>query len=266
MMKRSLDLAAEMGVDLRGVLTWAFTFPGSPYFAGYRALATNGIHLPVLNAFKLLGSLHGNRLPLASDGAMSLADLLQNGVRGEPDVDALAAIDGDRVQILVWNYHDDIVEAEPAEVLLDVALPPAFRDGALVTHTRVDETHGDAFSVWISQGRPANPTADQESALRNGMEPVVLERDRAVEVTNGVVNLSFELPRFGIALVTLAPVLGKNAGAAQTSDADGSCRFGGKKTTSPSALIPLLLALAIGCRRSGPRYWQFGSRARVIVS
>jgi xylan 1,4-beta-xylosidase len=34
MMKRSLDLAAEEGVNLRGVLTWAFTFPDTAYFAG----------------------------------------------------------------------------------------------------------------------------------------------------------------------------------------------------------------------------------------
>ena len=81
MMKRSLDLADEAGVNLRGVLTWAFTFPDSPYFAGYRALATNGIHLPVLNAFKLLGSLSGDRLPVTSSGARPLDDILANGVR-----------------------------------------------------------------------------------------------------------------------------------------------------------------------------------------
>ncbi len=94
MMKRSLDLADQVGVDLRGVLTWAFTFPGTPYFAGHRALSTNGIHLPVLNAFKLLAALRGARLPVTSNGARPLDDLLENGVRAEPDVDALAAIEG----------------------------------------------------------------------------------------------------------------------------------------------------------------------------
>lgn len=74
MLKRSIDLADEMGVDLRGVLTWAFTFPGSAYFAGYRELSSNGVHLPVLNAFKLLGSMSGARLPLASSGAVALSE------------------------------------------------------------------------------------------------------------------------------------------------------------------------------------------------
>ena len=42
-------------------MTWAFTFPGTPYFAGYRALTTNGIDLPVMGAFKLLGALGRQR-------------------------------------------------------------------------------------------------------------------------------------------------------------------------------------------------------------
>src|SRR4029077_9090659 len=64
MMKHSLELEAQVGVKLGGLLTWAFTFPGTPHFAGYRALATNGITLPVLGAFKLLGRLAGTRLSL----------------------------------------------------------------------------------------------------------------------------------------------------------------------------------------------------------
>src|SRR5262249_2218318 len=61
MMKRTLELEARTGVNVRGLLTWAFTFDGAAYFPGYRVLSTNGVHMPVLNAFKLLGSLTGNR-------------------------------------------------------------------------------------------------------------------------------------------------------------------------------------------------------------
>jgi xylan 1,4-beta-xylosidase len=251
MMKRSLDLAAETNVNLRGVLTWAFTFPGTPYFAGYRVLSTNGIHLPVLNAFKLLGSMSGNRLPLTSSGARPLADVLQNGVRGDPDVDGLAAMDGDRVQILVWNYHDNLTPAELSPVWLRVVVPPVFGARASLTHTRVDETHGDAFTVWTSQGRPATPSAEQVRALREAMEPVVLERDRVVDVTNGAVNLSFDLPRFGISLVTLAPA--KPSDAPRTSDADCSCRLPAPAHTPPAWLVPPLLAVAAGWRRASRR-------------
>jgi xylan 1,4-beta-xylosidase len=240
MMKRSLDLAAEMDVNLRGVLTWAFTFPGTPYFAGYRALTTNGIHMPVLNAFKLLGSLSGDRLPLVSSGAVPLAELLQNGVRTAPDVDGLAAIDGERVQILVWNYHDDITPAETAPVTLSVNVPATFATHASLTHTRVDETHGDAFSVWLAQGSPAAPSAEQLRALRQAMEPVVIERDRAVEVRNGVATLTFDLPRFGISLVTLEPTAAEANEAVRAGGAGCSCRASTPVPASGS------LALALG--------------------
>jgi xylan 1,4-beta-xylosidase len=244
MMKRSLDLAAELDVDLRGVLTWAFTFPGTPYFAGYRALTTNGIHMPVLNAFKLLGSLSGDRLALASSGAMPLAELVQNGVRAQPDVDGLAAIDGKRIQILVWNYHDDLTPAPVAPVTLSVSVPAEFGTHATLTHTRVDETHGNAFSAWVAQGSPAAPSAEQLTALRQAMEPVVLERDRVVRAANGVVTHSFELPRFGISLVTLAPAPPVNESEAPNAGGAGcSCRSSAPGPLGPSALLALSLGL-----------------------
>jgi xylan 1,4-beta-xylosidase len=205
MMKRSLELAAREGVNLRGVLTWAFTFPDTPYFAGYRALATNGIHLPVLNAFKLLGGLSGDRLPVTSSGARPLDDILANGVREAPDIDALASIDGDRVDVLIWNYHDELVEAEGATVAIHVSLPAAFGTKAIVTHTRVDDEHGNAHTVWVSQGGPAAPSSAELAELREAMEPAVLERERVVPVSDGMVTLSLELPRFGISLLSLVP-------------------------------------------------------------
>src|SRR6185369_14226312 len=122
MMKRTLELEAAMGVKLGGLLTWAFTFPGTPYFAGYRVLATNGINLPVMGAFKLLGALAGSRLPLTSSGARPLDDILANGVRGEPDVDGMATLNGQAVQVLLWNYHDDLVPAAATPVHLAIAV------------------------------------------------------------------------------------------------------------------------------------------------
>src|SRR6185503_9232725 len=90
MMKRSLELEASTGVNLRALLTWAFTFVPEPFFSGFRELSNNGLHKPVLNAFKLLGQLQGMRLGLTSSGARPLADILQNSVRGQADVDAMA--------------------------------------------------------------------------------------------------------------------------------------------------------------------------------
>jgi xylan 1,4-beta-xylosidase len=245
MMKRTLELATAEGVNLRGVLTWAFTFPGAPYFAGYRELATNGIHLPVLNALKLLGSLSGDWLPVESSGARPLDEILANGVRGEPDIDALAAVNGDRVRIAVWNYHDDLVDAEASSVSLDVAVPPAFGANASVTHVRVDATHGNAHAVWLAQGSPPAPSDAELEELREAMEPVVLDKERVVRVAGGAVRLSFDLPRFGISLVTLTPASESGNGSepeAPPPSADGcSCR----STENARTTLPELYALAL---------------------
>ena len=245
MMKRSLELANDAEVNLRGVLTWAFTFPDTPYFAGYRALATNGIHLPVLNAFKLLGGLSGDRLPVSSSGARPLVELLATGVRQQPDIDALATIDGDRIQILVWNYHDDLVEAEPSPVTLSVSVPPHFGAHASVTHTRVDDTHGDAHAVWVSQGSPASPSAVELAALREAMEPVVLERGRVVSLVDGAVSLSFDLPRFGISLFSLAPAGSPASGAPPASNDGCSCRLRAPVRSDLPVFLALFLAVTL---------------------
>jgi xylan 1,4-beta-xylosidase len=249
MMKRTLDLAGELGVNLRGVLTWAFTFPGTPYFAGYRALATNGIHLPVLNAFQLLGGLSGDRLPVTSSGARPLSELLESSVRGQPDIDALAARDGSRIQILVWHYHDDLVDAPPAPVTVDVSVPPGFGSSASVTHQRVDDAHGDAYSVWVAQGSPAAPSASQLAALQEAMVPVELSPQHEVAVVNGAVSLSFDLPRFGISLLTLSPPNAGEAEVSSASDASSSCRLSAAPRSERSVLLALSLLVALAYAR-----------------
>jgi len=243
MMKRSLELAAQTGVQLRGVLTWAFTFPDSPYFAGYRALTTNGIRLPVLNALTMLGSLHGEQVSVTSSGALPLRDILVDGVRGAPDVDALAVRDGERIQILVWHYHDDLVDAPAVPVTLEVAVPSGFGANALVTHARVDETHGDAFTVWVAQGSPEAPTAEQLAALEEAMVPALLAREQVTPVASGAVRLAFELPRFGISLLTLVPG-SESQRATPPSGASCSCGLTAPAQRSLPALWALLLAFA----------------------
>ena len=213
MMKHSLELEVDVGVKLGGVLTWAFTFPGTPYFAGYRALATNGISLPVLGAFKLLGRLSGVRMPLTSSGSIALSDVLLNGVRGRAEVDGLATLDGDTVQVLLWNYHDDLVKVPPTAVHSAIRVPPRFGPNVRITHVRVDESHGDAYTLWSSQGMPSSPSSAQVAALRQAMDPSLLMPDQIVAVaSDGVVSVDFDLPRFGISLLTITPTSGVNDG------------------------------------------------------
>ena len=270
MMKHSLELEAKVGVKLGGLLTWAFTFPGTPYFAGYRTLATNGINLPVMSAFKLLGRLTGNRLPLTSSGARALDDILANGVGGEPDVDGMATLNGSAVQVLVWNYHDQIVAVAAMPVHLAVQVPASFGALVRVSHLRLDESHGDAYTVWVSQGMPASPSAAQIAALQQAMDPSLLVPDRTVAVAaDGSVGVDFDLPRFGVSLVTIEPAAeaidgGTAADGSGSVGGDGGgnrggnggsgcgCRVGGRGdggANSAAALLVLAMVIVVVVRR-----------------
>ena len=203
MMKYSLDLAEREKVNLKGVLTWAFMFDGMPWFDGYRTLATNGIHKPVLNAFKMLGWLKGNELPLTSDGAVGLDEILKDSVRARPDINGMAVADGQSVKILIWNYHDFLVPAEPAPIRLKVKLPPDFVSKARVTHYRIDETHSNAYTKWLELGGPQNPDAQMLAKLKAAMELEMLEPAKIIDITGGEASLNFELPRSGLSLIIL---------------------------------------------------------------
>ena len=261
MMKRTLDLGARLGVKVGGVLTWAFLFdPNDPsYFPGYRALASQGIHLPVLNAFKLLGSLSGNRLPATSSGALPLDAILARGVRGQPDIDVMATRDDQRIQVLVWNYHDALVAADASAVALTVKVPAGFGARAMVSHQRVDGAHGDAYATWTAQGRPATPSAAQIAALEATMDPVMIEPPHAVAVSDGAVRLDFELPRFGISLFTLDPGPADPPRSAQGGGSGCACgTTPGASGTSGLGLGLLLFGAAlrwrsVRCAREGRR-------------
>ena len=203
MMKYSLDLAEREKVNLKGVLTWAFMFDGMPWFDGYRTLATNGIHKPVLNAFKMLGRLKGNELPLTSDGAVGLDEILKASVRVRPDINGMAVADGQSVKILIWNYHDYLVPAESAPIQLRVKLPPDFGSKARVIHYRIDETHSNAYTKWLDLGSPQNPDAQMLAKLKAAMELEMLEPAKIIDITNNEATLNFDLPRSGLSLVIL---------------------------------------------------------------
>ena len=85
------ELADRYKVNIEGALTWAFEFEDQPYFDGFRTLATNGIDKPVLNVFRMMGLMGGDRLKVHSSGALGLDAILRDGVRGKPEINALAS-------------------------------------------------------------------------------------------------------------------------------------------------------------------------------
>jgi xylan 1,4-beta-xylosidase len=203
LMKHTLDVAEREGVSLRGVLTWAFMFEGKDYFEGFRTLSTNGIHKPVLNAFKLLGMLQGKRIPVTSNGALGIARILEKGVRDEPDIDGLATATDESVQVILWNYHDDMIAVEPAAVRLIIKARGSIPSRARVVHYRIDDSHSNAYTRWLRLGSPQNPTPEVLAELHEAAELELLEPIRFADVRGGEVELNFTLPRYAVSLVEL---------------------------------------------------------------
>lgn len=201
---RKQTIADKHGVNLEAALTWAFEFEDMPYFAGFRVLATNGVDLPVLNVFRMLAKMHGQRVAVESSSEVALADIIRNGVRANPDVAALAAVDAKQAAALVWHYHDDDLAGPDAAVSLSLAgLPPAATNARL-THYRIDERHSNAFTAWKRMGSPAGPSVAQYKQLvaAGALEKV---EDSAAKAawSNGTATLQFALPRQAVSLVLL---------------------------------------------------------------
>ena len=201
---RKYELAEKHGVNLEGALTWAFEFENQPPFAGFRSLASNGIDKPVLNVFRMFSRMSGRRLPVQSDHAVPLSAMLAEGVRGEPDVTALASLDQRKLGVLVWHYHDDDLPGPAAAVELAIDGLPPTQGEAKVRHFRIDADHSNAFIAWQRMGSPAQPTAEQYAQLEQAGRLAELEVSKTVAVTEGRAVLRFALPRQAVSLVELS--------------------------------------------------------------
>jgi len=200
---RKYELADRHGVNLEGALTWAFEFEDQPLFAGFRVLATGGIDLPVLNVFRMFGKMSGERLAIQSSADAGLDAILKDGVRGSSDVSALASLDGGRLSVLVWHYHDDDVPGPDAAVELFVTGLPIEEGAARLTHYRIDDDHSNAFTVWKRLGSPPEPTAEQYAALEAAGQLTRLDAPATAPLEDGRTVLRFTLPRQAVSLIVL---------------------------------------------------------------
>jgi xylan 1,4-beta-xylosidase len=198
---RTYELADLHGVNLLGSVTWAFEFEGQPYFDGFRDLATNGIDKPVLNVFRMLGQMRGDRVAVQSSGALPLATVRDSSVRSRADINALAARDARSVTVLVWNYHDDDLLAPAAQVELAIEGLPNVRP--TLTHYRVDREFSNSYEVWKKMGSPQQPTPAQYAELEKSGQLKTIAAPATVQVRAGRVTVPFSLPRQGVSLVKL---------------------------------------------------------------
>ena len=199
---RTYELADRHRVNLMGAVTWAFEFEGQPYFDGFRDLATNGIDKPVLNVFRMLGKMTGNRVAAASSGTMTLDQVRDQSVRSEPDIGALATRDTRSIAVLVWHYHDDNLPGAAPSVSMTIDGVPA-REVRL-THFRIDEDHSNAYTAWQRMGSPQSPTPGQRTTLGRAGRLEELAPPRRARADRGRVTIGFQIPRRAVSLVLLS--------------------------------------------------------------
>jgi xylan 1,4-beta-xylosidase len=200
---RKHQLADRRGVNLEGALTWAFEFEDQPFFAGQRTLATNGIDLPVLNVFRMFSRMGGQRLETVSAGEVSLATILHDGVRGAPDVAALASLEPKKLSVLVWHYHDDDVPGPSAAVDLAFDRLPLDAGEARLSQHRIDADHSNAYTLWKRMGSPTAPSDAQYAQLVEAGRLALLEPPATVRIEAGAVRLQLGLPRQAVSLLVL---------------------------------------------------------------
>ncbi len=199
---RKHELADKHGVNLEGALTWAFEFENQPYFAGFRVLASNGIDHPVLNVFRMFGKMSGKRLPTRSSHGVPLDTMLLTGVRTEPDVSAMASLNGKRLYVVLWHYHDDDLPGPDATVSCEIRLPMA-NGTAMVRHYRIDAAHSNAFEVWKQMGSPQHPTKEQIAHLEKSGQLALLGPPHKVEFQGSKLDLPMQLPRQAVSLLEI---------------------------------------------------------------
>jgi xylan 1,4-beta-xylosidase len=201
---REQALADRHGVNLDAALTWAFEFEDQPFFAGQRTLANNGIDLPVMNVFRMFSKMSGQRVEAVSSEQTPLDEIIRAGVRDKPDVGTLASLDGKKLAVFAWYYHDDDLPGPEAAVELKLSHLPLDNGEARLTVYRIDHDHSNAFTVWQGMGSPTAPTDAQYAQLvKAGQLAADAAAPATIAVKDGAANLKFALPRQGVSLLML---------------------------------------------------------------
>jgi xylan 1,4-beta-xylosidase len=165
-----------------------------------RALATNGIDLPVLNVFRMFSRMSGRRLEVESDSAVPLEHMLSNGVRMRPDISAVACLDDGRVSLIAWHYHDDDLPGPSANVTLKLMHIPAAAKSPKVRRFQIDREHSNAYTTWLRMGRPQEPTSTQYAELEREGRLTEIKPPEFRDLNGPNLSLQFDLPRQAVSL------------------------------------------------------------------
>lgn len=199
---KKYELADRHNINLEGTVSWTFTFPGQPWFDGFRSFATHGIAKPVLNVLRMFGQMSGDRVEVKSSSPYTLDKILASGVSGKSDINGMAAKDANSASVMVWNYNDEDKYFESQKVKLDLKGIPASR--VRLHHYRIDEDHSNAYTKWKEMGGPQQVTRGQYDKLESASALELLNSPEWIEVKDGQTVVDFILPSQGVSLLTFS--------------------------------------------------------------
>jgi xylan 1,4-beta-xylosidase len=151
----------------------------------------------------MLALMSGDRVSTASNGQVPLDSILESGVRADADIDAMATRGDREAAVLLWNYHDVDEPASASLTTLRIEGIPVNVHRVLVTHYRIDDTHSNAYTAWKAMGSPQHPTTAQYAELKSHDGLQLLTSPEWLDVVNGQLKVSTEMPRQSISLLHL---------------------------------------------------------------
>jgi len=188
-----LDLRTEFPDNpIEATFLDTFYFPGYRIFEGQRTLITGEvIDKPILNALRLLGKLGPERLAVTEPAGSPVEVLATTG-------------ENDSVQVMTVNFNEDVDYNETHAVQIRLQDMPiaSWR----VRHYCIDRDHSNAYTVWLSMGRPVVPTDEQLAAIqaRQGLE--MMEPEYTLSTRRGDAYLETTLPPHAVSLWMLDKV------------------------------------------------------------
>ena len=231
MSKRTLELASSMGVNIAGLITLGVHVSGDPVLRGVSGAGDQWDRAAGAGRVPTAGRVEWRALARHQQrrgyARLYPGEQRQRGRRrGQHGHPGRRQGADPRLELSRRPGHRDSRDRQSDREDAGQLRPPVS-----MTHLRVDEQHGDAYTVWTSQGSPKTPSAAQIQAMQAGMLPATLGAPQSVPVAGGTATISFTLPRSGMSLLTLSSsavaVDGGVSGGAGRAGASGSAGAGG---------------------------------------
>ncbi|MDB5209691.1 MAG: glycoside hydrolase family 39 [Sediminibacterium sp.] len=198
---RKYELADLYHANLIGAVSWSFEFENQPWFYGFRDLATNGVDKPVLNVFRMFGMMQGTRVQSESNRMYGLQNILDSGVRKDPDIGVLASRVQRSLAVMIWSYHDEDFQEgnEPVDVYLSNL--PAI--DITISEYRIDARHSNSYEAWKKMGSPQSPTSAQIAELEKAGDLEMISKTDKFKISRGEIRFSISLPRQAVSLLKI---------------------------------------------------------------